>query len=98
MLLASKTPHSSPFTPHFLSAPPFQPFTENLLDRRRELRTHVGIADLAQRFRLSRVRMNDRRQYADALLRADRQSQFADHFAGMPRNDRAAEDPAGFLV
>ena len=44
-----------------LLLPPFQPFAKNLLDRRRQFRAHISVADLAQRLGLGRVRMNRRR-------------------------------------
>ena len=89
----------SPFTPYHPCSPsPLQPFSKYLLHRRRQLGAHIGIADFAQRLGLGRVRMNRRRQDADALLRRDRQRQLAEHLAGVARDDGAAENSTSFLV
>ncbi len=92
-----------PLTPHPLlltlfSPSPLQPFGKYLFHRRRQFGAHIGIADLAQHLGLGRVGMNRRRQHADRLLRRDRQRQLAQHFAGMARDDGAAENPSSFLV
>src|SRR3989441_894821 len=52
----------------------------------------VSIAALAERFGLRRVRVNDRSQFAQPDASRHRHTDFADHLAGMARNDGCSED------
>src|SRR5262245_17280703 len=75
-----------------LFSAPRKPLPEDFSQSGRESGAVVGVADLSQRFGLCRVRMDGVRQCAHFQSVRDRQRQFADHLAGVARDNRSAED------
>src|SRR5262245_54569189 len=75
-------------SPSLPSQPPAHPF----LDGRTEPGPIVGIAALADRFGLRRVRVNDGSQFAQPHASRHRHADFADHLAGVTSNDGCSED------
>jgi len=75
-----------------LASLPRQPAAHPFLHRGGQSGPIVSIATLAERFGLRRVRVNDRGQFAQPDASRHRHTDFADHLAGMPRNDGCSED------
>src|SRR6267378_3594948 len=71
---------------------PRQPAAHPFLHRGGQAGPIVSIAALAERFGLRRVRVNDRSQFAQPDASRHRHTDFADHLAGMARNDGCSED------
>src|SRR6266540_263008 len=71
---------------------PRQPAAHPFLHRGGQSGPIVSIAALAERFGLRRVRVNDRSQFAQPDASRHRHTDFADHLAGMARNDGCSEN------
>src|SRR5688500_16189342 len=71
---------------------PCQPTAHPLFNCRGESRPIVSIAALADRFGLRGVRVNDGSQFAQSDASRHRDTDFADHLAGVTRNDGCSQN------